>query len=76
MFAAYGQQMPAKPTQSEPAKPEAGPGQEKQPKTELEAGYDGGFYIRGKDVKFTIEGVLQMNAVAFEPVKLNYLRTM
>jgi len=40
MFAAYGQQMPAKPTQSEPAKPEAGPGQEKQPKTELEAGYD------------------------------------
>lgn len=76
MFAAYGQQMPAKPTQSEPAKPEAGPGREKQPKTELEASYDGGFYIRGKDVKFTIEGVLQMNAVAFEPVKLNYLRTM
>ena len=58
---------PAKPIQSEPAKPEAGPGQEQQPKTEIEAGYDGGFYIRSKDAKFTIEGVLQMNAVVFEP---------
>jgi phosphate-selective porin OprO/OprP len=32
----------------------------------LQAGYDGGFYVKGKDAQFTVEGLLQMNATAFE----------
>jgi phosphate-selective porin OprO/OprP len=36
------------------------------PKPDLEAGYDGGFYVKGKDAKFIMEGVLQVNGVFFE----------
>ncbi|MBI1900850.1 MAG: hypothetical protein HYS13_07035 [Planctomycetia bacterium] len=57
---------PAKSTQSGPGKSEPRPGQEDQPTTEFEAGYDGGFYIKDKDVKLTIEGLLQVNALFFE----------
>jgi phosphate-selective porin OprO/OprP len=32
----------------------------------LQSGYDGGFYIRGKDAKLVLEGLLQVNATAFE----------
>lgn len=49
--------------QDEPIKPEV---QEEPPKPAFEAGYDGGFYIKGKDVKLTIEGLIQVNAVLFE----------
>ncbi len=37
------------------------------PKADFEAGYDGGFYVKGKDAKLTMEGVLQVNGVFFEP---------
>lgn len=36
------------------------------PKPAVEAGYEGGFYIGGKDARLTIEGLLQVNARAFE----------
>lgn len=32
----------------------------------VEAGYDGGFYVGGKDARLTIEGLLQVNARVFE----------
>jgi phosphate-selective porin len=35
-------------------------------KPALEAGYEEGFFIRGKDAKLTEEGLLQMNASVFE----------
>jgi phosphate-selective porin OprO/OprP len=37
------------------------------PKAELEAGYDGGFFIGGKNAKLVMEGLLQVNGVFFEP---------
>jgi len=37
------------------------------PRQELQAGYDGGFFVRGKDAKLAIEGLLQVNGVFFEP---------
>lgn len=35
-------------------------------KPAIEAGYDGGFYVGGKDARLTIEGLLQVNANVFE----------
>jgi len=40
------------------------PQQETPP--EIEAGYDGGFYVKGKDAKLTLEGLLQVNYLLFE----------
>jgi phosphate-selective porin OprO/OprP len=40
--------------------------QEPPPEPAIEAGYDGGFYIGGKDVRLTMEGLLQVNARVFE----------
>ncbi len=37
------------------------------PKADLQAGYDGGFFVRGKDAKLVLEGLLQVNGVFFEP---------
>jgi phosphate-selective porin OprO/OprP len=37
------------------------------PKPAVEAGYDGGFFIQGKDARFSLEGLLQVNGVFFEP---------
>lgn len=37
------------------------------PKQDVEPGYDGGFFIETKDLKFTVEGLLQVNGVFFEP---------
>ncbi|HEX7899614.1 MAG TPA: porin [Planctomycetota bacterium] len=37
------------------------------PQADVDAGYDGGFYVRGKDAKLTLEGLLQVNGVFFEP---------
>lgn len=36
-----------------------------EPKPAVEAGYDGGFYVGGKDVRLTVEGLLQVNARVF-----------
>lgn len=40
--------------------------QQEPPKGGIEAGYDEGFYLKGKDAKFTVEGLMQTNATAFE----------
>jgi phosphate-selective porin OprO and OprP len=40
--------------------------QEPPPKPAIEAGYDGGFYVGGKDARLTMEGLLQVNARVFE----------
>jgi len=37
------------------------------PQADVDAGYDGGFYIQGKGAKLAIEGLLQVNGVFFEP---------
>lgn len=37
------------------------------PKADFDAGYNGGFYVQGKDAKLAIEGLLQVNGVFFEP---------
>jgi len=37
------------------------------PKADLEAGYDGGFFVKGGNAKFVLEGLLQVNGVFFEP---------
>lgn len=36
------------------------------PKADFEAGYDGGFFIKGKNAKLALEGLLQVNGVFFE----------
>lgn len=36
------------------------------PKADFDAGYDGGFFVGGKDVKLILEGLLQVNEVFFE----------
>ena len=36
------------------------------PEPDFDAGYDGGFFIRGKSGKLTLEGLLQVNGVFFE----------
>ncbi len=41
--------------------------QQEPPKPDVQAGYDGGFFIKTKDLKFTVEGLLQVNGVFFEP---------
>ncbi len=35
-------------------------------KPAIDAGYDGGFYVQGRDARLTVEGVLQVNAATFE----------
>ncbi|MBI4563361.1 MAG: hypothetical protein HY716_01535 [Planctomycetes bacterium] len=37
------------------------------PKADFDAGYDGGFFIKGKNAKLALEGLLQVNGVFFEP---------
>ena len=41
--------------------------QEDPPPPAIDAGYDGGFYIAGEDLRLTFEGLLQTNARLFEP---------
>lgn len=36
------------------------------PKADFEAGYDGGFYVKGRNAKLAVEGLLQVNGVFFE----------
>jgi phosphate-selective porin len=36
------------------------------PKADFEAGYDGGFFVKGKNAKVALEGLLQVNGVFFE----------
>jgi phosphate-selective porin OprO/OprP len=37
------------------------------PKAGFDAGYDGGFFVGGKNAKLILEGLLQVNGVFFEP---------
>lgn len=37
------------------------------PKPGIDAGYDGGFFVGGRDARLTLEGLLQVNGVFFEP---------
>ncbi len=37
------------------------------PKAGFEAGYDGGFYVKGRDARLALEGLLQVNGVFFDP---------
>lgn len=37
------------------------------PQAGVDAGYDGGFFIQGRDARLTIEGLLQVNGLFFEP---------
>jgi phosphate-selective porin OprO and OprP len=37
------------------------------PKADFDAGYDGGFFVGGKNAKLVLEGLLQVNGVFFEP---------
>ena len=37
------------------------------PKADFNAGYDGGFFVEGKNARLVIEGLLQVNGVFFEP---------
>jgi phosphate-selective porin OprO and OprP len=37
------------------------------PKADFDAGYDGGFFVGGKNAKLILEGLLQVNGVFFEP---------
>lgn len=37
------------------------------PKADFEAGYDGGFFIQGRNAKLALEGLLQVNGAFFEP---------
>jgi phosphate-selective porin OprO/OprP len=49
----------------EPPK-EGPPKTQELPKADFEAGYDGGFYVKGKNAKLAVEGLLQVNGVFFE----------
>lgn len=40
--------------------------QEEHRKPEIEAGYEGGFYLKTRDVKLTLEGLIQVNGTFFE----------
>ncbi|MFN3485994.1 MAG: porin, partial [Planctomycetota bacterium] len=50
----------------EPPKEESPPKTQEIPKADFEAGYDGGFYVKGKNAKLAVEGLLQVNGVFFE----------
>ncbi|MBI4564809.1 MAG: hypothetical protein HY716_08985 [Planctomycetes bacterium] len=51
----------------EPPKQDGPPKTQEIPKADFEAGYDGGFFIKGKNAKLALEGLLQVNGVFFEP---------